>query len=166
MPDWRKLYDEHASALLLYARQWCPSTSDAEDAVQDGFIRWWKTAADNPSPSIPLLFAAVRGAAIDRFRSQARRVRRETETGHPGADIPCFFEPGIVQDEKQKIVEHALHAIPDEQREVLVLKLWGGRTFDEIGNMLGISQNTAASRYRYALENVSRLLRPMKDDLV
>ena len=45
----------------------------------------------------------------------------------------------------------AVGRLPNEQREVLVMKIWNDLTFAEIASALGISQNTAASRYRYAL---------------
>jgi RNA polymerase sigma-70 factor (ECF subfamily) len=50
--------------------------------------------------------------------------------------------------------------LPDEQREVLVLKIWNDLTFAEIGSVLEISQNTAASRYRYALGALRKTLQP------
>ncbi|MEJ1974466.1 MAG: sigma-70 family RNA polymerase sigma factor [Lacunisphaera sp.] len=54
-------------------------------------------------------------------------------------------------DERRQEIEVALQRLPDEQREVLVLKIWQELTFEQIGEVLGISPNTAASRYRYAL---------------
>jgi RNA polymerase sigma-70 factor (ECF subfamily) len=51
-------------------------------------------------------------------------------------------------------------SLPHDQREVLVLKIWNELTFNEIAGALGISQNTAASRYRYALANLKKSLQP------
>ena len=53
-----------------------------------------------------------------------------------------------------ELLEQALPTLPDEQREVLALKIDGGLTFAEIGALLGVGLNTAASRYRYALEKL------------
>jgi RNA polymerase sigma-70 factor (ECF subfamily) len=50
--------------------------------------------------------------------------------------------------------------IPQEQRQVLVLHLWGGLSFVEIANILAIPANTAASRYRYALQKLRSAMRP------
>jgi RNA polymerase sigma-70 factor, ECF subfamily len=50
--------------------------------------------------------------------------------------------------------------LPRDQREVLVMKIWNELTFAEIGETLGISQNTAASRYRYALASLKKVLQP------
>jgi hypothetical protein len=49
-------------------------------------------------------------------------------------------------------------AIPAAQREVIVLKFWHRRTFEEIGELLGISPNTAAGRYRYGMEKLRNSL--------
>jgi RNA polymerase sigma-70 factor (ECF subfamily) len=54
----------------------------------------------------------------------------------------------------------AVERLPNEQREVVILKIWNELTFAEIGNVLEISQNTAASRYRYALGALKKILQP------
>ena len=61
------------------------------------------------------------------------------------------------QDERQ-LIEQALRSLPAEQREVIHLKVYEDMTFQQIAQTLGLSINTAASRYRYALEKLRRLL--------
>ena len=56
-----------------------------------------------------------------------------------------------MQDERRAAVEAALRRLPEAQREVLVLKVWGELSFPQIAATLDIPTNTAASRYRYAL---------------
>jgi RNA polymerase sigma-70 factor (ECF subfamily) len=56
------------------------------------------------------------------------------------------------------MIESALARLPEEQRAVLVLKTWGGLTFPQIAAALEIPANTAASRYRYAVEKLRELL--------
>ena len=55
-------------------------------------------------------------------------------------------------------IRDALGSLPPEQREVVILKVWHGLTFAEIGAALDIPDNTAASRYRYALQKLRREL--------
>ena len=55
------------------------------------------------------------------------------------------------RSESQRALAVAIDRLPAEQREVLVMKIWNELTFADIGTVLGIPQNTAASRYRYAL---------------
>jgi RNA polymerase sigma-70 factor (ECF subfamily) len=57
-----------------------------------------------------------------------------------------------------------MQELPPEQREVIVLKFFHGMTFSEIGRVAGISPNTAASRYRYALDKLRLLLEEEKED--
>jgi RNA polymerase sigma-70 factor (ECF subfamily) len=56
-------------------------------------------------------------------------------------------------------IETALRELSAEQREVLTLKIWGERTFEQIGLHLEISPHTAASRYRYALGALRKRLK-------
>ena len=68
-----------------------------------------------------------------------------------------MFEFG--PDEEAQALETALQKLPPEQREVVVMKIWGGLKFEEIANEFNISQNTAASRYRYALEGLRKYIK-------
>jgi RNA polymerase sigma-70 factor (ECF subfamily) len=63
-----------------------------------------------------------------------------------------------IEDESQRALVAALDLLPREQREVLVMKIWNELTFAEIASALEISQNTAASRYRYALAALKKNL--------
>ena len=105
-----------------------------------------------------LLYAAVRSLALDFIRRDARRARRE-------ATVLAEAEPAIephfeLEDDTQSALAAAVESLPRDQREVLVLKIWNDLTFSEIAGALGISQNTAASRYRYALTNLKKTLQP------
>ena len=64
VPDWQEWYDAHAARLLLFARQWLPERADAEDAVQIGFVKFWRNRPRPAAADVPLLFAAVRSAAL------------------------------------------------------------------------------------------------------
>jgi RNA polymerase sigma-70 factor (ECF subfamily) len=68
--------------------------------------------------------------------------------------------------EAAEIVTLALSKLPEDQREVVTLKLWGGLTFQEIATAMGISINTVAGRYRYALGALQKQLAPLKEDLI
>jgi RNA polymerase sigma-70 factor (ECF subfamily) len=145
---WRPWLARHGPALVLYARQWSSGTQDAEDAVQDGFVRFWR-ARSRARGDVAYLYACVRSAAIDRARSDRSRRRRETQE----AEESCgCFDPAQVELAAQ--VEAALTQLPPEQREIVVMKIWGGLTFAQMATALRISPNTAASRYRYALEHL------------
>jgi RNA polymerase sigma-70 factor, ECF subfamily len=154
--DWTVRFSQLAPGLLLFARQWVPSRADAEDVVQEAFVRFWRRnhSLDNRG----LLYAAVRSIALDFLRRNSRRSRRESAAV---AETDPSVQPKFaVEDESQKLLAAALDGLPREQREVLVMKIWNDLTFAEIGSALGISQNTAASRYRYALATLKKNLPP------
>ncbi len=158
---WTHCYRQLAPRLLLFARQWMSSTTDAEDVVQAAFVKFWKRHPNAPPEHWPLIYAAVRSTALDHLRSADRRTRREA---HP--DVPVlredapFFDQPMEQREDAEIAEMALRELPIEQREVLVLRIWGELTFAEIAATLDESINTVAARHRYALAALRKKLKP------
>jgi RNA polymerase sigma-70 factor, ECF subfamily len=154
--DWKSCFSEVAPGLLLFARQWVRSAADAEDIVQEAFVKFWRRnhRIDNRA----LLYAAVRSLALDFIRRDSRRARREANAL---AEADEYAEPQFeFEDETQQALAAAIDGLPRDQREVLVMKIWNELTFGEIAGALGISQNTAASRYRYALAALRKMLQP------
>ncbi|MEA3208715.1 MAG: hypothetical protein QOE70_1772 [Chthoniobacter sp.] len=164
---WRICYRELAPRLLLFARQWVPSVADAEDVVQTAFVKFWRRQPDARPEHYPLLFAAVRSTALDLWRRNERRARREAD---PSGDLvredEPFFDAGLEPREDAVAIDAALRRLPPAQREVLVLRVWGGLTFAEIAANLDESINTVASRHRYALEALRRILKPYESERV
>jgi RNA polymerase sigma-70 factor, ECF subfamily len=154
--DWKSCFTEIAPGLLLFARQWVHSAADAEDIVQEAFVKFWRR--NHKIENRALLYAAVRSIALDFIRRDSRRARREaTALGDSNEFIEPEFE---FEDDTQRALAEAINGLPCEQREVLVMKIWNELTFAEIAGALGISQNTAASRYRYALAALRNTLQP------
>ena len=158
---WTNCYRQLAPKLLLYARQWLDSAADAEDAVQTAFVKFWQRQPDAQPEHYPLLYAAVRSTALDFLRSSGRRARREA---HPEVSVlredASVFDQSVELREDAALLEAALHKLPLEQREVLVLRIWGGLTFSEIAETLNASINTVAARHRYALDALRKQLKP------
>jgi RNA polymerase sigma-70 factor, ECF subfamily len=154
--NWRSCFSELGPGLLLFARQWVRSAADAEDIVQEAFVKFWRRnhSIDNRA----LLYATVRSIALDFIRRDSRRTRREQAAL---AEAEGSIEPEFeFEDETQRALVAALDQLPRDQREVVVMKIWNELTFAEIGEALGVSQNTAASRYRYALAGLKKFLQP------
>jgi RNA polymerase sigma factor (sigma-70 family) len=137
-----RLYRQHAPALLLYARQW---PGNGEDLVHDAFV---KLARQAPPPArvLPWLYRVVRNTALTAHRSTVRRRRREGETG---ATEVWFAAVDDQLDAREAV--RCLGGLALELREVIVARIWGGLTFDEIARLVGCSLPTAQRRYQAGL---------------
>lgn len=153
--SWQKWFEEHADKLLLFARQQCRVPSDAEDLLQEALVEAWSRHAGPGVPPLPLVYSTLRRRAIDQARSLDRRQAREQMTAE---QAPEWFVENFDGDDEARVIQAAMEQLPNEQREVLTLKIWGGLTFREIAETVGVSLNTAASRYRYALEALRAVL--------
>jgi RNA polymerase sigma-70 factor (ECF subfamily) len=149
----RDLYHACAPALVLYARTWLPA-SDAEDLVQEAFVRLMSSQNVRPAEPRPWLFRVVRNLAITRLR-KARR----------GGVTPLTAEPAIIGEAGSLVdaqeVNRALQDLPEHEREVLVLRLWADMTLEEVGRLTETSTATAFRNYQRALSAVrARLEKP------
>src|SRR5579862_9562689 len=143
------LFDRFGPSLFRVACSLLDSRHDAEDVVQEVFVgvvraRQSLCGIDNLKA---YLFAALRRAAMKRI------VSRKKERTLPLPDLAAAETKGI-NVERSLQLERALRILPTEQRELVVLKVDAEMTFAEIADLLGISANTAASRYRYALDKL------------
>lgn len=138
------LYDRFAPGLFRTACGLLGNAADAEDVVHDVFVALAGSRTRLPAivDARSYLFVALRRAAA------RRAVRRTPELL---SDIVADPRQPPERDDQ---LELALARLPPEQREVVVLKIDGELTFAELAAVLGISPNTAASRYRYAMEKL------------
>ena len=152
------VYDAHAPRLYRYALMILADPSNAEDAVQQTFA---KLASMGPRISQlasldSYLRTAVRNECY-RILSRAR-ARRQI---HKQSFLTLRTTAQTKNNKDQhQVVEHVLRSLPAQQREIIHLKLYEDMTFQQIGQTLDLSINTVASRYRYALEKLRRLLGP------
>jgi len=147
--DLCRLIDTHSATLVLYAKQW--NADDAEDVVQEAFLRLVKRASWEGKPDNPVawLFTAVRNEAIDRHRKDKRRQHHEKQAA---TERPVWLETPPDATLRLEELQATLDALPMEQREVVVARIWGGLTFDEVAALTGDSRTTVFRRYNEALE--------------
>ena len=150
------LYDEFAPAAYAFGLQLTRDSDAAQDLVQDVFLR----LAGRPRFTIlnprSFVLRSVYRAHVDSVRRDTVR-RKMLENFASEAEI--VFRHELEDDEKISELLELLAALPEEQRVVVHLKTWEQRTFREIAGILGISANTAASRYRYALDKLRHAMR-------
>lgn len=146
-PNWqRDLYEAQAAGLVLYGRALGLSHAEAEDVVQEIFVALLQLGSA-PEDAPHYCLRAFRNTALNYRRSLWRRLTRELESRR-------WFEKARGESPQERAAMRCLAGLPAEQREVIVLKIWHGHTFETIGGLLDISPHTAAGRYRYGLEKL------------
>lgn len=164
--DLERIYDEHADALFAFLLQCVRDESDACDATQEMFRKLWLKpgALEGVTDERGFLLRMAHNQAIDLIRR--RDSQRRTHNAYAG-EVACVFAVAASADEAafRDQLTAALDELPIEQRAVAHLKLWEGFTFEQIAGVLGLPLNTAASRYRYALNKLRAQLRPLYDEI-
>ncbi|MFO1475883.1 MAG: sigma-70 family RNA polymerase sigma factor [Verrucomicrobiota bacterium] len=151
-PGWcEALYEARSAHLILYGRALGLSHGEAEDVLQDTFVELLKRDAPPENPGHYCL-RSYRNRCLNYRRSLWRRLTRELESS-------AWFEPPAHDPGSAEAAARCLEELPREQREIIVLKLWHRLTFEQIGDMLDISPNTAAGRYRYGLQKIRTRLK-------
>lgn len=164
MASLEQIYDSHANAMFAFGIDLTRSEADTYDILQDVFCR----LAEKPD-----LLGGVRDERAFLLRMVYTRVvdlsRRRTVRNNFAAceEASPVFEKPADPDEAlfRHSLEHALGELPPDQRAVVHLKLWQGFTFETIADTLDIPANTAASRYRYGIDKLRTLLRPLYEEI-
>jgi RNA polymerase sigma-70 factor (ECF subfamily) len=150
------LYDQHATAMYAFALRLSGEPQASEDLVQNVFC----SIAAKPTLALlnprSFLLRCLYRAWVDSIRRKQTEVRVLQQLA-----LEPMIAPEDLSPEEAESISRLLAALPDlpeEQRTVLHLKLWENQTFAEIGSILGVSPNTAASRYRYATEKLRTLV--------
>lgn len=145
------LYESKAAGLLLYGRALGLSHSEAEDVLQETFVGLLNLSRTPEQPERYCL-RAFRNRAVNYRRTLWRRFARELESKR-------WFEASAETSDAEIAAMRCLEKLPAEQREVIVLKIWHGFTFEEIGEVLETSANTVAGRYRYGIGKLKVFLK-------
>src|SRR5581483_10812151 len=141
MPDFAdlgRLYDEHAQALFAFLLNFTRNEADTRDLLQELFVKVARQPGilSGVREERSFLIRLAHNLAIDLMRRRGTRQRNYEQLAGESSGL---FTPALAE-------------LPPEQRAVAHLKVWEGLTFDQIAEILEIPLNTAASRYRYALD--------------
>jgi len=146
----RLIYGEFAPRLKAYLMSSFGLGSQAsEDIIHDALLPWVETpgrmaAIDNPTA---YLFASVRNGALQAKRRPTSPLDDQEPSQDPAVDPTTGIE-----------IRRALAKLLEEQREAVVLRIWGGLSLAELAEHQGVPLQTAASRYRYGLAKMKELL--------
>jgi RNA polymerase sigma-70 factor (ECF subfamily) len=137
-----RLLDEHAAALALFAAQW---TDAPDDCVQEALIRLTGQSAW-PDNDVAWLYRVVRNQAINQARSSDRRRRHEAiavRLRQEEAVATCGIDVHMLA--------MALESLDPALREIVIAKVWGKLTLEQIAEVFGGSKSNAHRRYETAL---------------
>ena len=164
--DLERLYDDHAQALFAFLLSFTRNEADTRDLLQELFIKLARRPGlvEAIREERAFLLRLSHNLAIDLMR---RRSARQRHYEQMAAEPLELFAAAPEPDGRAlgKTLSDALGELPAEQRAVVHLKLWEGLTFEQIAELLGISLNTAASRFRYGLDKLRQRLRPLYDEI-
>lgn len=163
------LLERHEKPVFRFVLRFVSNRTLAEDLTQEVFLKVCK-AADRYSKKAKFttwLYTIARNLCIDTLRRSGKRTELSLDTpiGSDDGDGRTFLDAlpdasgdmassQIMRKEFRDTLEKALAALPDEQREVFVLRQMSGLKFREIADVVGVSENTIKSRMRYALETL------------
>ena len=150
--DWcQRLYEAKAAEIILYGRALGLSHGEAEDILQETFLVLIQLSQP---PEQPLYYClrSFRNRTLNYRRNLWRRLTRELESHR-------WFERCAEETPQERAAMRCLAELPVEQREVIVLKIWHQHTFEAISELLELSPNTVAGRYRYGLQKLRACLK-------
>ncbi len=151
-PGWcETLYQAKAAQLVLYGRALGLSHGEAEDILQETFLALMQRP-EAPAKPEHYCVRSFRNRALNYRRGLWRRLARELESSR-------WFDRTPSETAQERMAMQCPADLPREQREAIVLKIWHNYTFADIGELLEISPNTAAGRYRYGLQKLKKWLK-------
>lgn len=155
------LFDLVGPRLVRYAQALLRNSADAEDAVQAAVVRLVKHPDNLAAAQMPWPYCL----RVVRNESIRLLAKQPATTTLPERILASPFQRWSIEEEEvRQQVFNAVRRLPTEQAEVVILKVWENLTFLEIAGVTGDSANTVASRYRYALEKLQRLLEPLAEE--
>ena len=174
-----ELLRRHEKPVFNFIARYLGDRVAAEDLVQEVFVRVIRTADryKKKAKFTTWLFTIARNICIDKARYQSRRnevslnrsvTADDENTGTSFIDqlqeeSGESSEGSLIRTEFRAKLQSALLELPDEQREVFVMREFGGMKFREIATVIGVSENTIKSRMRYALQSLRGHLADYRD---
>lgn len=160
------LINRHQSKIYGFIYSKLSDRDIADDIFQDTFIKVIKTLKSNSyneeGKFLPWVMRIAHNLIIDHFRKNKKMpMFRETEEFSIFSlmtDKSLTIENQMISDQVEKDLRKIIEELPEDQKEVLVMRIYQDLSFKEISELTGVSINTALGRMRYALMNMRKVI--------
>jgi RNA polymerase sigma factor (sigma-70 family) len=156
------VYERYSPLVYGLARRVTSSTAHAEEITQEVFVYLWQNPDrfDAERGTLRAFLGAIaHRRSVDEVRRNTRRTAREDRVGTDATILEMFdVGDGIERSQTAERVRAAVSSLPDQQREAVLLAYFGGYTFRQVAERLGIPEGTAKSRLRLGLGKLAVLL--------
>jgi RNA polymerase sigma-70 factor (ECF subfamily) len=156
------VYERYSPLVYGLARRVTSSTAHAEEITQEVFVYLWQNPDRFDAERGTLrafLGALTHRRSVDEIRRNTRRVAREERVGGDATNVQLLeIGDDIERSQTAERVRAAVSSLPEQQREAVLLAYFGGCTFRQVAEQLGIPEGTAKSRLRLGLSKLAVLL--------
>ncbi len=160
------LINRHQSKIYGFIYSKIPDRDISDDIFQDTFVKVIKTLKSNSyneeGKFLPWVMRIAHNLIIDHFRRNKKMpMFRETEEFSIFSimtDHALTVENQIIADQVQEDLKKIIEELPEDQKEVLVMRIYQDLSFKEISELTGVSINTALGRMRYAIMNLRKVI--------
>jgi RNA polymerase sigma-70 factor (ECF subfamily) len=149
----------HYQGVVLVVTRMCGDTDLAEDATEEAFIRAWVNLATyRPTGSLRnWLYRIAINAALDMLRRKTEETLEDEEVLIM-PDQEASPETALIEKEQVEMLQQAMKSLPEASRAVLVLREYGGLSYQEIASVLEVPVGTVMSRLNYARNRLREIL--------
>ena len=142
----RKIYDAYKDKLFTYCLKFTKSVPDAEEVVQQSFIRLWEFRhnIDSNRPLDPYVYRVVRNCAFD-YLKEAARMARLKEDLRLASTTSCY-QDGPTADEYAQLAQQAIETLPEKRQIIFRMSYDEGMTHQQIAEALQLSVHTVKSQ--------------------
>ena len=160
------LINRHQSKIYGFIYSKISDRNLSDDVFQDTFIKVIKTLKSNSyneeGKFLPWVMRIAHNACIDHFRKVKRSPSIKTSDDHDIFEVLNFSEAGIdekmIQGQSHERVRKMLDLLPEDQKEVIIMRHFADLSFKEISALTGCSINTSLGRMRYGLINLRKMM--------
>ncbi len=161
--DWESVVAQYEGALLRYTARFLNDSAAAEDVVQEVFIRLyhrWTPALPNDGRLRQWLYRTAHNAAVDHIRAEQRRRRLHDEAALERETVaPASVQAEMEASDRRRVVIERLGDLEPSEREVLILRLQEGLSYDEIARITGRRLGTVGCLIHTATRKLTASLR-------